>query len=56
MIECRRVNLRPLVTHRFHLDDITDAFDLFSSGREGVLKVALYPDAQALDAARRRAA
>src|SRR6187401_2915906 len=44
MIEHRRVDLSPLITHRFALDDIETAFDLFSSGREGVLKVALYPE------------
>jgi threonine dehydrogenase-like Zn-dependent dehydrogenase len=48
LIENRRVDLSPLVTHRFSLDDIGDAFDLFSSGRDRVLKVALYPDARAL--------
>ena len=43
MIEHRRVDLSPLVTHRFGLDHIQDAFDLFSAQREGVLKVALRP-------------
>jgi threonine dehydrogenase-like Zn-dependent dehydrogenase len=43
MIENRRVDLRPLVTHRFTLDDILEAFELFSHQRDGVLKVALYP-------------
>ena len=43
MIEHRRVDLSPLVTHRFGLEDIQDAFDLFSAQREGVLKVALRP-------------
>ena len=45
MIEHRRVDLSPLVTHRFALDDIQEAFDLFSHQRDGVLKVALYPGA-----------
>jgi threonine dehydrogenase-like Zn-dependent dehydrogenase len=44
MIENRRVDLTPLVTHPFALDDIEEAFDLFSHQRDGVLKVALYPD------------
>ena len=44
MIEHRRVDLSPLVTHKFALDDIEAAFDLFSHQRDGVLKVALYPD------------
>ena len=43
MIEHRRVDLTPLVTHRFALDDILDAFALFSEQRDGVLKVALQP-------------
>jgi len=44
MVENRRVDLTPLVTHHFALDDIDEAFDLFSHQRDGVLKVALYPD------------
>ncbi len=44
MVEHRRVDLGPLVTHRFALDDIEEAFDVFSHQRDGVLKVALYPD------------
>jgi threonine dehydrogenase-like Zn-dependent dehydrogenase len=45
MIENRRVDLTPLLTHTFALDDIEDALDLFSNQRDGVLKVALYPNA-----------
>jgi alcohol dehydrogenase len=44
MIENGRVDLRPLVTHAFALEDIEEALDLFSHQRDGVLKVALYPD------------
>ena len=43
MIEHRRVDLTPLITHHFALDDIESAFDLFSHQRDGVLKVALHP-------------
>jgi threonine dehydrogenase-like Zn-dependent dehydrogenase len=43
MIAHGRVDLTPLVTHRFALDDIDAAFDLFSHQRDGVLKVILYP-------------
>jgi alcohol dehydrogenase len=43
MVEHRRVDLSPLVTHHFALDDIETAFDLFSHQRDGVLKVALHP-------------
>ena len=38
-----RVDLRPLVTHRFRLDRIEEAYDLFSHQRDGVLKVAITP-------------
>jgi threonine dehydrogenase-like Zn-dependent dehydrogenase len=38
-----RVDLRPLVTHRFKLDDIEQACDLFSNQRDGVLKMAITP-------------
>jgi threonine dehydrogenase-like Zn-dependent dehydrogenase len=43
MVDTGRVDLTPLVTHHFTLDDITEAFDLFSHQREGVFKVALHP-------------
>ena len=43
MIENHRVDLSPLVTHKFPLEQIEEAFDLFSHQRNGVLKVALYP-------------
>ena len=36
-----RVDLRPLVTHRFPLDRIAEAYDLFAHQRDGVLKVAI---------------
>jgi alcohol dehydrogenase len=48
MIECRRVDLSPLVTHHFALDDIEEAYGLFSEQRGGVLKVALYPNRAAV--------
>jgi threonine dehydrogenase-like Zn-dependent dehydrogenase len=38
-----RADLRPLVTHRFKLDQIEEAYDLFSHQRDGVLKVAITP-------------
>jgi alcohol dehydrogenase len=43
LIAHHRVDLAPLVTHRFALDQIEDAFDLFSHQRNGVLKIALHP-------------
>jgi len=38
-----RADLKPLVTHRFKLDQIVAAYDLFSQQRDGVLKVAITP-------------
>jgi alcohol dehydrogenase len=38
-----RVDLKPLVTHRFKLDQVEEAYDLFSHQRDGVLKVAITP-------------
>lgn len=38
-----RLDLRPLVTHRFRLDQIEAAYELFANQRDGVLKVAIVP-------------
>jgi alcohol dehydrogenase len=38
-----RVDLRPLVTHRFSLDRIEEAYELFANQGDGVLKVAVTP-------------
>jgi threonine dehydrogenase-like Zn-dependent dehydrogenase len=38
-----RLDTRPLVTHRFTLDQVEAAYDLFSHQRDGVLKVAITP-------------
>lgn len=38
-----RLDLKPLVTHRFKLDQIVEAYDLFSHQRDGVMKVAITP-------------
>jgi alcohol dehydrogenase len=43
MVEMGRFDPVPLITHRFALDDIADAYDLFSNRRDGVLKVAIRP-------------
>jgi alcohol dehydrogenase len=42
-VESGRFDPLPLITHRFALDDIVEAYDLFSDRREGVLKVAIRP-------------
>jgi alcohol dehydrogenase len=43
IVASRRVNLEPLVTHRFKLDEIEQAYDLFANQRDRVLKVAITP-------------
>jgi alcohol dehydrogenase len=43
VIASHRVDLKPLVTHRFKLDQIETAYDLFANQRDGVLKVAITP-------------
>jgi alcohol dehydrogenase len=42
-VQSGRFDPLPLITHRFALDDIVEAYDLFSSRRDGVLKVAIQP-------------
>lgn len=43
VIASGRVDMGMLVTHRFALDDIVAAYDLFAHQRDGVLKVAIHP-------------
>jgi alcohol dehydrogenase len=43
VIASRRVDLSAMVTHRFKLDDIEAAYELFAHQRDGVLKVAITP-------------
>ena len=43
IIATGRVDLGAMVTHRFKLDDIEAAYDLFSHQRDGVFKVAITP-------------
>lgn len=43
VVASARVDLKPLVTHRFTLDQIEQAYDLFANQRDGVLKVAITP-------------
>ncbi|XWN31104.1 MAG: NAD(P)-dependent alcohol dehydrogenase [Devosia sp.] len=42
-IEGGRIDLSGLVTHRYGLDQIEDAYELFANQRDGVLKVAITP-------------
>jgi threonine dehydrogenase-like Zn-dependent dehydrogenase len=43
VIASNRLDLKPLVTHRFGLDQIEAAYELFANQRDGVLKVAITP-------------
>ena len=38
-----RLDLAPLLTHRFPLDSVAEAYELFGSRADGVLKVAITP-------------
>lgn len=43
VVASKRLDLQPLVTHRFRLEQIKDAYELFANQRDGVLKVAIVP-------------
>lgn len=43
VIAAQRLDLGPLVTHHYALDDIVAAYDLFAHQRDGVLKIAIKP-------------
>ncbi len=43
VVATKRVDVAQLVTHRFRLDDIERAYELFANQRDGVLKVAITP-------------
>ena len=43
VIASGRIDPKPLVTHRFKLDRIEAAYDLFGRQRDGVLEVAITP-------------
>ena len=43
VVRSGRVDLTPLLTHTFSLEKIGNAYELFGSRREGVLKVAIKP-------------
>jgi threonine dehydrogenase-like Zn-dependent dehydrogenase len=38
-----RLNLRPLLTHTFSLDQIVEAYELFGRKKDDVIKVAIRP-------------
>jgi alcohol dehydrogenase len=43
LVQARRVDLTPLLTHRFALKDIREAYALFGQRKDGVFKVAIRP-------------
>lgn len=43
MVRRGRLDLRPLLTHRYSLNDIAEAYRLFGDRRDGVMKVAITP-------------
>jgi len=43
VIRQKRVDLTPLITHRFSLDDIGEGYRIFGDRLEGVMKVAIKP-------------
>jgi len=43
IVQSKRFDPTPLLTHNFSLDQIVEAYDLFGSRRDGVLKVAIRP-------------
>lgn len=47
MVRTKRLNLRQLLTHKFTLDNIADAYEFFANQKDGVMKVALYPQVEA---------
>jgi threonine dehydrogenase-like Zn-dependent dehydrogenase len=43
LVQSKRFDPRPLITHSFKLSQIVEAYELFGSRRDGVLKVAIRP-------------
>lgn len=43
VVASERIDVSTLVTHRFRLDDIEAAYELFANQRDGVMKVAITP-------------
>jgi threonine dehydrogenase-like Zn-dependent dehydrogenase len=44
LVASQRLQLHPLLTHDFTLDQIDRAYDVFGNRKDGVLKVALRPN------------
>ena len=44
LISQGKIDTTPLITHRFPLSKIEEAYDIFENRKDGVIKVAIYPD------------
>lgn len=44
LIECGKLDARPLITHQFALDDVMEGYRIFETQEDGVIKVAIIPD------------
>lgn len=42
LVEAGRIDLKPLITHHFTLNEISKAYELFASQRDNVLKIAIH--------------
>ena len=43
LIEAGKINTTPLITHRYKLEDIEDAYHLFENRLDNVIKIAVTP-------------
>lgn len=43
LIEQGKIDTTPLITHRFPLSMIEEAYDVFENKKKGVIKTAIYP-------------
>ena len=44
LISQGRIDTTPLITHYFPLSKIEEAYDIFENRKDGVIKIAIYPD------------
>ncbi|OTF71056.1 hypothetical protein BLA29_015325, partial [Euroglyphus maynei] len=44
LIESGRINVKPLITHKYPIEKALDAFKLLQAGTEGVMKVLIQYD------------
>ena len=44
LIEQGLIDTTPLITHRYSLEDIEEAYRVFENKMDGVIKIAIHPD------------